>query len=74
MESGRIPAKRDRRASMYGWWFVCIASGFGLLGLRSILAGGHSWMVVLRFIIAAGFLAFGIGFLKTPSTRQSRRG
>jgi hypothetical protein len=57
---------------MYGWWFVCIALGFLLLGLRSILAGGHPWMAVLRFVIAAGFLASGVGFLKAPSTKQQR--
>jgi hypothetical protein len=44
---------------LLAWWYLCIGLGFILLGARASLGGAPGWTVVLRFIIAAGFLAVG---------------
>lgn len=53
------PQGRERKARFYGWWYVSIGIGFALLGIRSLLLGGKLWLTLLRWIIAAGFLALG---------------
>ncbi len=44
---------------MLGWWYLCIGAGFIALGARALLAGFEAWTVVLRFLIAFGFLTLG---------------
>jgi hypothetical protein len=39
------------------WWYASIGLGFVLLGAYRMLAGEAAWLIVLRFVIAAGFLA-----------------
>src|ERR1051326_5863727 len=63
---------RRRRERMLGWWYVCIGLGFILLGVRSFVRGDASWPIVLRLVIALGFLALGIGTLRTRA-RPGRR-
>jgi len=59
--------KKNRRARMLAWWYVCIGGGFILLAIRSELRGDPAWSVALRFLIAVGFVALGIGTLRIPS-------
>jgi len=63
----------QRRARWLGWWYVCIGLGFGLLGLRNLLAGGRPWGVVLRWVIAIGFVLLGAGTLRSPDTGSRGR-
>jgi hypothetical protein len=42
-----------------GWWYVSLGAGFLLLGLRAWLLGARFWTVLLRWLIAAGFLVLG---------------
>jgi len=56
---------RRRRGRMLGWWYVCIGSGFTLLGLRSVIRGDPAWSVVLRFVIAIGFFVLSVGTMRT---------
>jgi len=59
--------KKNRRARMLGWWYVCIGGGFILLAIRSALRGDTTWSVALRFVIAIGFVVLGIATLRSPS-------
>ena len=59
--------KKNRRARMLAWWYVCIAGGFILLAIRSALRGDTIWSVGLRFVIALGFVVLGLGTLRSPS-------
>jgi hypothetical protein len=43
-----------------GWivvWYICIGVGFILLALRAYILGASTGGVVLRLVIAAGFIA-----------------
>ncbi len=51
---------------LLGWWYVCIGLGFGILGLRNFLLGTGPWPVVLRCVIAAGFVVLGVATLRAP--------
>jgi hypothetical protein len=48
-----------RAQRWYGWWYVCIAIGFALLGIDRWLRGERLSLVALRFVIAAGFGLLG---------------
>jgi hypothetical protein len=63
----------QRRARWLGWWYICIGLGFGLLGLRNLLAGGRAWGIVLRWTIAVGFVLLGAGTLRSPEQGSRRR-
>jgi hypothetical protein len=54
------------RARLMGWWYVSIGLGFALLALRNYIYGARPWSIVLRGVIAAGFLILGITTLRTP--------
>jgi hypothetical protein len=56
--------KRQRRARMLGWWYVCIGAAFTLLGLRSAVRGDPAWSLALRFAIAAGFFVLALGTMR----------
>ena len=43
-----------------GLWYLCISLGFVLLGIRAMLLGAPMWTVILRWVIAAGFLALAL--------------
>jgi hypothetical protein len=43
----------------YGWWYASIGTGFVLLGINRLVQGDRSWVVLLRFLIAAGFGVLG---------------
>ncbi len=41
------------------WWYIAIGIGFVLLAIVNIIARGKTWLIALRFIIAAGFMFLG---------------
>lgn len=53
------PDAKRGRSRLFGWWYVSIGAGFVLLGVSRLLAGERIWLVVLRWLIAAGFFALG---------------
>jgi hypothetical protein len=60
------------------FWVIgtfCIGFGFILLGFRNLLAGAATWTVVLRGIIALGFIILGAASLGTakPKSGSDRR-
>ena len=57
--------RRSHRARMFGWWYVCIGLGFVLLGVRNLFRGERPWSIALRFVIALGFFALGVGTLRS---------
>ncbi len=44
---------------MLGWWYLSIGAGFLLLGINRLLMHDRSWLVTLRWLIAAGFFLLG---------------
>jgi hypothetical protein len=55
---------------LLGSWYICIGLGFGLLGLRNLLAGAATWTIALRWIIAVGFIVLGVGSLAAAKNRS----
>lgn len=53
------------RNQLFGWWYVCIGIGFVLLALRTYIAGSGVLPILLRAVIAAGFIILGAATLKT---------
>lgn len=47
------------RTRLFGWWYLSIGIGFALLALRNLIYGGHAFGIVLRCLIAIGFLVLG---------------
>ena len=45
-----------RRSRFYTIWYLCISAGFVLLAIRALVVGEPRWAVILRCVIAAGFL------------------
>jgi tetrahydromethanopterin S-methyltransferase subunit C len=56
------------RSHLFAVWYLCISAGFVLLGLRAMLVGAPMWTVILRWVIAGGFLALAL-----LQRRDSRR-
>ncbi len=56
MVPGMPPGKRSL---VFGWWYISIGVGFLLLGLNRILLHDRFWAVLIRWLIAVGFLALG---------------
>jgi hypothetical protein len=55
------------KSRVYAWWYLTIALGFLLLGVNKALTGEKAWLVVLRFVIAAGFAALGYSEFRSRS-------
>ena len=58
-----------RHSKLFGWWYLSIGAGFFLLGIYYLLRGQALWMIVLRWIIAAGFIALGSAELRSTVRR-----
>jgi hypothetical protein len=58
------------RARMFGWWYVSIGIGFGLLAIRNFIYGARPGSIVLRALIAAGFVILGVTTLRTAPPRE----
>ncbi len=61
---------KSLRRKLFGWWYVSIGAGFVLLGIQRILIGEKTTLVILRFVIAAGFFALGYAELKYGLSRK----
>jgi hypothetical protein len=59
-----------RRSRLFGWWYVSIGAGFFLLGLHYLLAGQPISAVLLRWVIAGGFVALGLAELRIGLGRR----
>lgn len=64
---------KQTQTRWFGWWYVCIGLGFIALALRAYLGGARPLSVVLRVVIAIGFLALGAGTLKSGRATSGRR-
>jgi len=53
--------RKNHTARMLAWWYVCIGGAFTLLAVRSALRGDRLWQVVIRLVIAIGFVALAAG-------------
>jgi hypothetical protein len=60
------PGKRSR---VLGWWYLSIGAGFLLLGLNRLLMHDRAWLVLLRWLVAAGFFLLGGLELTRPGSR-----
>jgi len=58
------PVTKRGSSRLFGWWYVSIGLGFFLLGLRYLLLSQPLRLVVLRWVIAAGFLVLGWATLR----------
>jgi hypothetical protein len=67
--------RNPRTARLWGCWYICIGLGFGLLGLRNLLAQSAAWTIAIRWIIALGFIVLGAGSLASakPKPDSDRR-
>jgi hypothetical protein len=57
------------RSRWFAWWYFTIALGFVLLAVNRALAGEKAWLIVLRFVIAAGFAALGYAELRSSKQK-----
>lgn len=57
------------RNQLFGWWYVCIGVGFSLLALRTYLAGARLFPILLRGVIAGGFILLGVATLTAAKRR-----
>jgi len=64
---------KEIQARWFGWWYVCIGLGFGALALRSYLGGVRPFQVILRIVVAVGFVALGAGTLRSGVASSGRR-
>jgi hypothetical protein len=69
-EAAVKPGEMFDRARLLGWWYVSIGLGFGLLAIRNYIYGARPGSIVLRAVIAAGFVILGITTLQTAPPRD----
>jgi hypothetical protein len=50
---------RGFESKHWGWWYLSIGLGFLLLAIVHQLRGAGLWAVVLRVVVAAGFVLLG---------------
>jgi hypothetical protein len=53
------------RTKLFAWWYFAIAAGFVLLAINRLMVGERMWLIMLRFLIAAGFLLLGYATLRS---------
>lgn len=68
---GDMPGQ-PARSRLLGWWYVSIGAGFVLLGVNRLLHGDRSWLVTLRWVIAAGFFLLGYIELRLGGRRRAK--
>ncbi|HLG98100.1 MAG TPA: hypothetical protein VKX49_17420 [Bryobacteraceae bacterium] len=51
---------KSLRTRLFAWWYFAIAAGFVLLAINRWILGERMTLIVLRLVIAAGFLILGI--------------
>jgi len=56
----RLSVNKSLRTRLFAWWYFAIAAGFVLLAINRWILGERMTLIVLRLVIAAGFLILGI--------------
>ena len=51
---------RRLRTRLFAWWYFAIAAGFVLLAINRWMLGERIALILLRFLIALGFLILGV--------------
>jgi len=51
--------EKRSKARLFSWWYFAIGAGFFLLGVNRLIVGGSMSLIILRFLIAAGFVFLG---------------
>jgi hypothetical protein len=47
---------RGFQSKRWGWWYLSIGFGFLLLAIVHLLQGAGLWAIVLRIVVAVGFV------------------
>jgi hypothetical protein len=47
---------RGFQSKQWGWWYLSIGFGFLLLAIVHLIEGATLWAVVLRVVVAVGFV------------------
>jgi hypothetical protein len=63
-----MQANLSRRHRLLGWWYLCIGTGFVLLGFSRLLKGELLWLIGLRCALATGF--FALAYFEFRSARK----
>ncbi len=56
--------------SLLVWWYLCLGAGFLLMGFYRLIHGERFWLVLLRWMLAAGFLALAYFENRSKSGRN----
>jgi hypothetical protein len=51
---------KNLRTRLFAWWYFAIAAGFVLLAINRWMLGERMTLIVLRLVIAGGFLILGV--------------
>jgi len=51
--------EKGARTRLFAWWYFAIGAGFFLLGINRLIVGGRMSLIILRFLVAAGFALLG---------------
>ncbi len=58
------------RRVLLGLWYLAIAFGFALLAVAAAVRGGVWWGIVLRCVVAIGFMLLAVSTLQKPQSRE----
>jgi hypothetical protein len=56
--------------TLLGWWYLCLGTGFLLMGLYRLIHGERFWLVFLRWVLAAAFWALAYTEKRSRSGRN----
>ena len=51
--------EKETKARWFAWWYFAIGAGFFLLGVDRLIVGGRMSLIILRFVVAGGFVLLG---------------
>lgn len=58
--------------SLLEWWYLSLGAGFLLMGFFRLIHGEKFWLVLLRWVLAAGFLALAYIEKQSRSGKKKR--
>jgi hypothetical protein len=64
--------EKFRFFSLLEWWYLCLGAGFLLMGIFRLIHGEKFWLVFLRWVLAAGFLALAFIENRSKSGRNKK--
>ena len=62
--------KKLKYLTLMGWWYFCLGTGFLLMGLYRLIIGERLWLVLLRWLLAVGFLALAFTEAQSKDSRD----